>query len=872
MYYKNKNMHYKIYLTLFFITIFGSAMAQEKFKIEGTLQDTLNMPVRSANVVLLDSASNIQAYTVSDEMGEFELNHSVSPGSSLKISHLAYLKVIKKINLETSKNHLIQFHIEMMSKSNSLDDIILVATNQAVRDTVKLALDNLNLQDNDNLKEILEKLPNFNLGEDGSIIYKGKSIQKILINENSSFVNQNSLALENMEKRMIKDISVINNYQDEFELDFDETEESVLNINTYDSYKNVLTGGLTAKYGYKNKYDLEAKGFLFSNTLNVFLTHRTNNIGKSVIKTEELKNLFSDNQSFSNYQLATIKTLFNSNENLDKDFYTSTNFNLRKQTQRLKLSGLLYFISPKRTQSQLRDVQDLNNKPLLNSSERTELNTSSVFGAFDLAYKASKTSIINYSFNGNLMNSNNYRRVSNDLFSQGNFAKSNLIQAHDDIHTSSIFNEISAYKKLTPNLIWNLESSYFSENTDLFDDFNYQVNLEDQGQQLDLKYSQDVLKASTYFKYNYSNALVSNFIMNYENTQEKLEAREINNLDRKIQDFSLKLSADGNDIFKYWRYSASLSWDAIKLQERGTTKNLNFFPAFASVRYENNLNRIYFRFKHSNEKNNLNSGITDIQPFNKIVMGDLSYPLRYSVSNKLHVSYHYNNLFDGEAFGTNFSYEENKNRLLNSFLSYRNGISTYHLFLAERMKKITFGTSYSKTVSQLHFPIKIDVDVILSKDFYPLILDGLSTEGTNVKFIPSIHFESLTDHTINFSLASKLILGRDKIARSKYKTSFFHNAISMILKNEKWKGTLTFLNDYTKINDNKFNRSNINMSASYTIGKFIMSMDVRHLGEVLSFFKNQQYNSQFVIRDGIQTTIRNNESLKYAIFGLTYNF
>lgn len=865
-------MLYKIYLTLFFLTISGSAMAQEEFQIVGTLQDTLNKPVKSANVVLLDSTAKIQAYTISDKMGKFELNHSVSSGSSLNISHLAYRKIIKKIEPETSKNHLIRFDIEMIPRNNSLDDIILVATNKAVRDTVRLGLDDLNLQDTDNLKEILKKLPGFNLGDDGSIIYKGKSIQKILINKNSSFVNQNSLALENMKKRIIKDISVINNYQDEFELDFDETEESVLNIDTYDSYKNVLTGGLTAKYGYKNKYDLEAKGFLFSNTLNAFLTHKTNNIGKSAIKTDELKSLFGDNQSFSNYQLATIKNLFNSNENLDKDFYTSTNFTLRKQTQRLKFSGLLYFISPKRTQSQLRDVQDLDNNPLLNSSERTEMNTSSLFSAFNLAYKASKTSIINYSFKGNLMNSNNYQRVSNDLFSQGTFTKSNLIQANDDTHTSSILNEILAYKKLTPNLIWNLESSYFSENTDLFDDFNYQVNMEDQGQQLDMKYSQNVLTASTYFKYNYSTALVSNFTMNYENTQENLVAREINNLGRKIQDFSLKLSADGYDIFKYWRYSASLSWDAIKLQERATTENLNFFPASASVTYENNLNRIYFRFKHINEKNNLNSGITDIQPFNKIVMGDLSYPLRYSVSNKLQVSYHYNNIFDGKAFGTKFSYEENKDRLLNSFLSYSNGISTYHMFLAEHVKKITFGTSYSKTVSQLHFPIKIDVDVILSKDFYPLILEGLSTEGTNMKFIPSINFESLTDHLINFSIDSKLILGRDKIARSKYKTSFFHHAISMILKNEKWKGTLTLLNDYNKINDNKFTRSNINGSAAYTIGKFIISMDVRHIGEVLSFFKNQQYNSQFVIRDGIQTTIRNNESLKYAIFGLTYNF
>src|SRR5690606_6277843 len=150
-------------------------------------------------------------------------------------------------------------------------------------------------------------------------------------------------------------------------------------------FKNIITGSIETNYGYKESYDVKAKGFMFSNSMNAFLTGNVNNIGQTIIKLREVKNLFSEVQPFSKYQEETLNTLFQSDVNLDKNQFTRMNLTLRNQSNKLKTSALIYFIAPRRINNVYRQTIDKDNSPLLNTSETTLSNTSSVLSSLSLA-------------------------------------------------------------------------------------------------------------------------------------------------------------------------------------------------------------------------------------------------------------------------------------------------------------------------------------------------------------------------------------------------------------------------------------------------------------------------------------------------------
>lgn len=864
-----KNISFLI-IAFFFLSL--RVNGQVVTTIKGNLRNSINNPIGSATIVLKDSLDNIEAYTISNDQGYFELKKSIEKLSKLEFSHLAFLKEIRIVP-NSSNGKIIEMNLVMHDNSNMLDDILITTSKSRVRDTVGLDLKKLNLQDNDNLKEILNQIPNFKLSDDGTIIYKGKNIDKILINKKPSFVNQNSIALENIENRIIQNLSIINNYQDDFELDFDETEESVLNIDTKVAFKNIITGSIEANYGYKEAYDVKAKGFLFSNSMNAFLTGNVNNIGQTIIKLREVKNLFSEVQPFSKYQEHTLNTLFASNENLDKDQFISTNLTIRDQSDKLKTSALIYFIAPKRINNVSRQTIDKDGNPLLNTSEITSSNTSSVLSSLNLAYKLTPKSILNYTFNGNFIQNQDNSNLNNELFIGGEPNSDNMTISRNINNIFSVFNHVGFYSKLNKKLIINVKGNVFHETSKILNDYKIENTVTPLSNAQSFLFNKRSYKGATGLKYNGSTAFVSSFDISYEKTRENFQMRIDNDsLRRDLGDLRADMEFTGSNKSDRFNYSTTISLRILNSDVKDYTTDKKFFvPVFSSMSYENNLNRFYFKFDRKLNISELEYGLNTIQPFNRVYTGSLQNTQNFTEDNRLFASYNYNNLFDGELFAASLSYNRQKNSVRTGFLTIQNGISNYLLFIAENSDNYEASSSFSKTLFQLKYPISTKLELNYSEDHYPLILNGENIKGKSSSLSPSVHLETLTKNLFNFRASSEFSKNLDNIGNKEYKSDFLRNTLSILIKNEKWKGTLTFLNDYNWVNDTRFMRNNIDLSISRTLNKFVLSFEARHLGELLSIINNSQYNSQFIVKDGVQHLILNNKSLRYAIVGIKYN-
>ncbi len=841
--------------------------------IKGNVKDSFDLPIESVAIVLYDTDKNIITYSVTDQKGNYEVEaKKLDLGYFLKIAHMSYLTEVYTFG-EDNKQSVYVKDFVLKENTASLDEVILVSSNK-VKDTIRLDLEKLNLHKDDNLKDILGKIPNFRLSEDGTIIYRGKSINKILVNNKPSFVNQNSIALESIENKIIEGISVFNNYNEEFTIDFDENQESVLNIDTKKDTQNILHGYVEGQAGYKNKYSANAKGFLFSSNLNAFLTSNTNTIGKTAITSNEVRKLFSKGQPFSSYQGQALGFLFSKNENLKKDFFSSTSITLRNQTQRLKTSGLLYHIAPNRVNNLLQNTRTLDNVPLLNTRNESKSKANSFLGALKMAYRLTEKSILTYELNANYIDNNNGSVIENKLFENGIETGNNTLKSNNLNEIFSSYHQLAFKKKLQKRLISEVKVAYYNESSKIVNNFMEENNAITASEQK-FKFSKGVIQGESVLKYKFSDAFIPSLTIGYTNTTEAIKDRNNNNnlvVDRVMKRYNFDFKAIGRNLFKRLDYEIAIGLNTTSnnIPLKTVKKQIVFVPMNLSLDYENKLHRYYLEYARTNRVNALETGINTLQPFNNNWIGNTGFPLEFVTSNNFEIGYNYDDLFDAEIFSLLLSYDVQNNTLRKQFIQQNNGISQFEFFLADKATTFRASTFYSKTVSTYKYPTKIDLGVNYNLDNYTTFGNAQKIDVVINNITPKVKIETINDHLLNFRLTSRVSFIENKVENEKYNSVYTNNTFTVLLKNNNWKGSLSFLIDNNRINEINYSRKNINLEVSYTKNRTTFSIESRHLGELLSVFKNDNYNSQFRINNGIINTIINNESLNYFVLGIKY--
>ncbi len=865
-----RNLKYIFIIICLFV--FSKIGFSQSSNISGTVTDIQTNPVEGAVIILYDSAQNIVSYYVTDNMGKYELEAKVDTNFSLEITHLSYAKKYYVLTLADLETLLMTFNFVLEENSTILEEIVFVGK-RIEQDTVRFDLEKLNLYEDDNLKDILKKIPDFRLNDNGTIIYKGKNIDKILVNNKPSFENQNSIALENVENKIVEEISIIKNYNDDFSLDFDENQESVLNINTKNKSQNIITGGIEAKYGIEDKYEFKGNGLLFSQGLNAFLTHNTNNIGNTTITSDEVKKLFSEGQPFSPYQSESLGMLFASNENLQKDFFTSTNLTLRNQTQRFKTTAILYHIAPNRINSIIQNTSTYQNARILDAQEITKSKSQSILGALSLVYKISDNTIVKYKVNANYIDKNSVNTTENRLYTNDLKSNTNTSVSNNKNDIISGFHQVSMDSKLRKNMILETKGAFFHEDTEFMNDYTVGDQSTSFGDVQNFIFDKNEIQGSIGIKYKFSHAFIPLLSMNYFDTKEEIRNPDTNEhlIGRKRNDNLLNLKIKGIDVIRGMDYGATIGLSTFFSEVDDSEKKENIFiPLKLWLDYEKRMNRYYLKYTVDRRFSNLEFGINTIQPFNTIWKGNRSYPLIYSSSKNLKASYYHNNFFDAEVFSISVSYAQQKNTIRKGFIQQQNGISEYQLFTVDKAEDFSINGFYSKTISPLKYPTKIGFSLGYMQTKFPTQIIQQEVEITNKSLSQELDVETLTDNFINYSLSSKFFLIIDEIQGSSYKSIFSNSIFSILLKNQAWRGNIDFVYDNNRINGTNFSRKNINLGLSYTMDKISYSIEARHIGELLGIFENDAYNTQFSTQEGIINTIINNQSLNYFTLGIKY--
>ncbi len=830
---------------LFFVLFLSSILVYSKEKtIQGHISSIKKQLIIQANVFITNSLGETKEFTFSNSNGDFEIIYIEDIDLELNVTCLGYKPYSIKLNSLKSNS----IDITLIESQTLIDEIIIKPSND-VLDTINIKTKALCLSDDDNLKNILSKSPNFEIDDDGSIVYKGKNIDKILINGKIYFEYQNSIALEKIENNIISSLQVINNYKDPFALDLNNKDETVLNIKSKDKFNDLLSGSLLIGSDFENKYKVDATLFKYSDGLNGFVINKTNNIGETTIKIRELQEIFNNDQPFSIFVKENVNKLFKT-EHRKIDYVSNSNFSIKKINNKYKFNTVFYYFDKNNENNTSYEISEIDEIIDYNQQE-TKLNANSFFSKTNLDYKLGTDNLLKYNLS---ITKNN---LSNSINSSSTYYDELFFE--DEKYIVNAFNKISLNTKINHNCISKIEAGVYNENSEINDSIKslYDYNLD---------FDKQVYFLNGEIQYKVFNKNTFTFNLNSSISKENISF-DIQELVRNTKSIDMFSSLTGVNILERVSYKINYGLKVSNRFYSGINETRYLLPFEININYENKLSRIYGSSYLSYEQTPLVYGIESRLNDNKIIIGDELSPFNYESNYISKIGYAYNNVFKGKSLNVYFSYTKMKN----DYAEYLTEIDDYGLY-NYILTKIPFSYNYSLSsrFSSLNFryssyPIKTSFNSTYIYKTYSKDVDLSNSKLTTIDGC----LETITDRKINFELFIKSSFQRASTLDNTTLSGFFKTKIKFGYFNS----FISYTKKYIYSNNDTFISQGLDLKFSYQMKNFLFNINGVNVNDALNLFgDNNVYETYSYTINSYNIITYYNKSINYLLFEIKYKF
>ena len=404
--------------------ISASAFSQTKPLI-GQVLDSLNRPIAFANVLAINQITQkIGGFGITNEEGRFKVTLTEGSQFLIRVSFVGYQQFERLI---TEWDSEVQMQIVLKQSDTELGLVEVVSEMPVTMkgDTLTYKTDAFTTGNERKLEDVLEKLPGFQIDENGDVKVQGKKVDKVLVDGKPFFDGDTKLATKNLPANAVDRVQVLKNFNEISPIrGLDNDETLALNIQLKDGKKNMVFGDVTAGGGPQERYLGHANVFYYAPKLNLNLIGGTNNVGEQTFTLEDYfrfsggmsglggrtgsqVNVGSDDLGIpmanrdNAASLETTLGAFNFNFNPSKKWRHSGFLIGSNSDNRLGSSSFRTYLN-----------SGENNQELLTSASRVE-NKSGLL-KYALAYTPKEETYFKYSFfgkvaeieNGNLLNSN----------------------------------------------------------------------------------------------------------------------------------------------------------------------------------------------------------------------------------------------------------------------------------------------------------------------------------------------------------------------------------------------------------------------------------------------------------------------------------
>ncbi len=862
------NFNLKQFFICFTIMFFCCKINGQSIEIDGKVTDLQGKPLSNVSVTVKSLSKNtIIQYGSSDANGNYSLKLTTEePKILIKASRFNYKTIVDTI-LVKPKN---SYNFILEEATTSIKEIVVKS--KKIKDTMKIKTDSLNLNERSTLRDILNKTEGFNVSNEGGISYRGKQINKVLINKKEVFVNQNKIALDNLDYQIMNNLELINNHKDKFNMTFDSNVESVLNVNTKKEFKGVLKSNIDMGYGFNNSFLVKSKAMFFSDQFNAFLTHNTNTIGKKDFSFEDIGSAFKSKSS--GFFKENFSTFFLEDELQRNAFDSNTSFTLRKENAKNKLGIVVYYNYLDFNKRDKNVTQKLNEEIVRDQASETNKNGQSVITSLAFVNKINNNRLL--FFNSDLAFSK--IKKSGDInilnfFPTQNSSKENNIF---DINSSLLNFDLNLKNRINEKTIFLVGiQSNFEKSSQNFDS-NFIIDLP---VTITQSFNFKTLYFKTYWQWNRKindNSHFS-FDINSSNTAEDLTV----NLKQSRQVVK-------NDAKFYYHYKNDTGWDIsidaapVSFQFLTKGKRNNFYlinskSSFSYVLTQSKTLRLEFNQDHTYL--DLYKNIDTLKlSFNNRLINEQSLAETISRYRELSLGYYYSSIIKGKSFYVNSVLSENTNHLQPILNKIENNIFYYNNKLLDSKQDALFVIGGSKSFyltkyyHQLNFSGNYNFNISKVPTFIGDEQKKYTIENqiirSNISFEPKKMFftEIVFSATLN---KQKLFLEDSKINKLNSitydvgilrKKDDFEFAISLgkkVNRAENFSFEIPYFSFYSNLKISK-------KMNGYIKGKYLF-----HLLNI----PNTENTDLNIFSDGnFIYTNSNQNNLNYLLFGLTYKF
>jgi hypothetical protein len=280
--------------TLFFLPI--SFSYAQQLVLNGSVRDTMQSPLPSASVVVVNEKGTAIKFSLTNTNGDFRMSlqqEEIKSYSSLwiEVSYMGYKNQRKLITGAQSS-----YHFVLKKDIHTLKDVVIKKklAIETMGDTLRYNVDQFSQTEDRSIADVLKRLPGIEVTSDGTVFYNGKKISDLYIGGDDLMSGRYGLATKTIRKDMIVGVDVIRNHQPIKVLKNKATSNNTaINLVLKDERSLKLSANTMVGLGSPKLYDVYVTPMLFNKQLKLLCNLGLNNSG--VDYRNDLKQLGTSN-------------------------------------------------------------------------------------------------------------------------------------------------------------------------------------------------------------------------------------------------------------------------------------------------------------------------------------------------------------------------------------------------------------------------------------------------------------------------------------------------------------------------------------------------------------------------------------------------
>ena len=201
-------------LGLFILT--GYASGQEKITVRGVVKTEDGKPMPNASVALFYKGDKDSLKTVTNTKGVFTFLNAKAKNTGIIISYVGYKTFLNSYDYSKAFGQQDIFDIVMLPGNSLLETVTVEASKVQIKeDTVSYKIDSTMFRKNDNVEEVLKKLPGVEVDKNGGVTAQGQQVTKVKVNGKDFFGGDVTTATRQINADMVDKIDIIDDYGDQ---------------------------------------------------------------------------------------------------------------------------------------------------------------------------------------------------------------------------------------------------------------------------------------------------------------------------------------------------------------------------------------------------------------------------------------------------------------------------------------------------------------------------------------------------------------------------------------------------------------------------------------------------------------------------------